>query len=270
MTEDDPFSDWSEHIRKPVYSIDGKKIGTLRKTLSDYMVIQYGFINLSKYIIPTSLAESATKRSIRLRITGYEVRSKYSYTKMRNVVTSLELLPKPALENRPIYDRYIILRHSATRNRLAAAVAFVSGTLFLLSGYKANLEIYHIIEQEIVIYTAKDFWTFILIPVGILALLSQLGGITVLTGAGLFAMNRVNLGKLLVSVGTGQGLFTICLRVLSELWSGKWSLQNNYIIWLTSSAAGLGILFAVISQSISKGEGDNIASKAFRFALRRR
>ena len=67
-------------------------------------------------------------------------------------------------------------------------------------------------------------------------------------GAALFAANRVNIGKFLVGIGTGQGLFTIALRILSEVWSGHSLLANNYVIWLTSSAAGLGILFAVLSQ----------------------
>jgi hypothetical protein len=166
--------------------------------------------------------------------------------------------------------RFQTLRYGITRNRLAAVIGFISGILFLISGYKANLAIYHLIREEIVIYTARDLLTYALIPVGILAILSQLGGVTVLMGAGLFAVNRVNVGKFLVMIGTGQGLFTIGLRILSELWSGRLSLENNYITWLTSSAAGLGILFALVSQSISKGKGDSVTSKAIRFALRRR
>ena len=89
-------------------------------------------------------------------------------------------------------------------------------------------------------------------------------------GAGLFAVNRVNLGKFLVMIGTGQGLFTIGLRILSELWSGRLALENNYITWLTSSAAGLGLLFALVSQSISKGKDDSVTSRAIRFAFRRK
>lgn len=49
----------------------------------------------------------------------------------------------------------------------------------------------------------------------------------------------MNIGKFLVGIGTGQGLFTIALRILSEIWSGHSLLANNYVIWLTSSAAGL-------------------------------
>jgi hypothetical protein len=39
---------------------------------------------------------------------------------------------------------------------------------------------------------------------------------------------------------------------------------NHYVIWLTSSAAGIGILFAIMAQSISKGKGDSLISKILR------
>jgi hypothetical protein len=46
---------------------------------------------------------------------------------------------------------------------LAAASAFFSGILFLLSGYKANLEIYDLIRMKIAtIETAKELGTFVL------------------------------------------------------------------------------------------------------------
>ena len=265
--EDDPFSHWSDLIHKSVYSIDGKKLGFFRKVLSDYMFISSGFINLTKYFVPITLAESVSKRGIRLKINAYEAKSKYSYSKMKNTLTSLELMPKSAVQHRPLYDRFLTLRYSVTRNRLAAAAAFVSGILFLLSGYKANLEIYDLIRMQIItIESAKEFWGLILAPVGLLALLAQLGGITVLMGAALFVANRVNIGKFLVIIGTGQGLFTIVLRIMSEMWSGRLlSLEHNYITWLTTSAAGSGILFAIISQSISKGKNESFTSKAFRF-----
>ncbi|MBD0359220.1 MAG: hypothetical protein ICV56_00720 [Nitrososphaeraceae archaeon] len=100
-----------------------------------------------------------------------------------------------------------------------------------------------------------------------LALLAQLGGITVLFGAGFFPANRVNVGKFLVIVGTSQGLFTIAIRILTEIWRGHiWGI-DNYVTWLTSSATRLGIIFTVLSQSISKGKGESISSKALKFAF---
>jgi hypothetical protein len=268
--KDDPISQWSDLKHKSVYSIDGRKLGFLRKVVSDYMFVSSGFISLTKYFIPIALAESISKKGITLSITSYEARSKYSYSKMKNTLTSMGIMPKTVVKHRPLYDRFLTVRYKATRNRLAAASAFVSGTLFLISGYHANLEIYHIIGDQIAMHTPKELWTFILAPVGILAFMAQLGGIAVLMGAALFILNRVNIAKFLVIIGTGQGIFTIGLRMMSELLSGKLLLiENNYIIWLTSSAVGFGILFAVISQSISKGESESIASKALKFVLRK-
>lgn len=254
-------------INKSVYSIDGRRIGLLRKISSEYMVVSGGLINLSRYFIPKSIAQSVSKKGIRLSITTYEARTQYSYARTRNFISSLKLVPEENIENRSFYDRFTTLRYttSNTRNRLAGAIAFISGLLFWLSGYKANLAIYHLVENEVRIHAAGELLVLILFPVGILAILSQLGGITVIMGAGLFVANRVNIGKFLVIIGTGQGLFTIALRICSEIWSGNSLLANNYITWLVTSATGLGILFAIISQSVSKGEGVSIYSKLFRF-----
>ena len=270
MSEDNPFSDWSRLIHRKVYSLDGKKLGVLKKVLSDYMIVTTGFIILKKYIVPRSLAESVSQKGIRLKITAYETRSTYSLTKMKQLITSFPFLSEESVTYRQFYDRFETLRYITTRNRLAAGIAFASGILFLLSGYKANLALYALIQHELLLYTTKQLLTFLLVPIGLLAFLSQLGGITVLVGAGLFAVNRVNLGKLLVALGTGQGVFTLFLRVTSGIWTGSGSLlDNNYITWLTSTASGLGVLFAVISQTISKGKNKSIYSKIMRFILRK-
>ena len=169
-------------------------------------------------------------------------------------------------EQKAFYDSFHTLRYNITRNRLAAGIAFVSGVLLLLSGYKATLEIYQLITQQIILHTSQQFWIFLLIPLRILAVLSQLGGITVLIGAGLFAINRVNIGKFLLSIGTGQGMFTVAFDILSEITSsssGRLTFGNHYVIWLTSSMAGIGILFAITAQSFSKGKSDSIISKVF-------
>jgi hypothetical protein len=267
----DPFSDWSKLIHRPVYSLDGKKIGFVRKLVADYMLVKKGLVTLNKYFIPKSLAESLDrKRRIRLKVDAYEVKTKYSYAKMKDLLTALDNVPEQDVHPRPLYDRLQAFRYGATRNRAAAAIAFVSGILFITSGYKANLEIYNLITNQIIaIDGLREFWQYLVAPIGVLALLSQLGGITVLFGAGFFAANRVNIGKFLVIVGTGQGLFTIALRVLTELWTGQIWAIDNYVTWLTTSATGLGILFAVLSQSVSKGKGQSITSKAVRFAFKK-
>lgn len=95
---------------------------------------------------------------------------------------------------RPLRDRLQTFRYEVTRNRAAAvaAVAFVSGILFLSSRYKANVEIYNLVTNQIIeVDGLRDFWQYLIAPIGVLALLAQLGGITVLLGAGFFAANRL-------------------------------------------------------------------------------
>ncbi|MDQ3883676.1 MAG: hypothetical protein M3243_06435 [Thermoproteota archaeon] len=272
MSDHDPFSDWSQLINRPVYAADGKKVGFLRSILADYLLVKKGFIVLNKYYIPKTLAESVDRKGrIRLRITALDVRANFTYAKMKDVLTAIGYLPDRKVNPSSSYERFETIRYSTTRNRAAAAIAFISGILFISSGYKANIAIYNIIQDQIIaIDSLRDFWQYLITPIGILALLAQLGGVTVLFGAAFFAANRVNLGKLLVMVGTGQGLFTIAIRILVELWSGQlWSV-NNYITWLTSTATGLGILFAIVAPTIAKGKGDSILSKTIRLVLRRK
>ena len=156
-----------------------------------------------------------------------------------------------------------------SRNRLAAVITSISGIVFLISGYKADITFYYLIEKEILINTPSDFGSPIIFSIGILVIISQLGGITVLVGAGLFAANRVNLGKIFVGIGTGQGLFTIALRIIYDIWSGRIDLANNYVLWLTSSATGLAISLSVIAMSISKGDNENIFIRMIKFIIRK-
>lgn len=267
----DPFSDWSKLIHRPVYSLDGQKLGFVRKLVGDYILVKKGIITLNNYLIPKALAESLDKkRRIRLKVDCKEVSTKYAYLKMKDLLIVLENVPERDVMPHPLYDRLQTFRYALTRNRAAATIAFISGILFISSGYKANIEIYNLITNQIIaIDGLRDIWQYLIAPIGVLSLLAQLGGITVLFGAAFFAANRVNIGKFLIIVGTGQGLLTIAIRILTEIWTGHiWGI-DNYVTWLTSSAIGLGIIFAILSQSISKGNGESISSRALRFALRR-
>lgn len=62
---------------------------------------------------------------------------------------------------------------------------------------------------------SKTFWGICIIPIGLLAIQASW-----IMGAALFASNRVNIGKFLVTIRTRQGLFTTALRIIPELWSG--------------------------------------------------
>jgi hypothetical protein len=273
---DTSFSDESGLLHKPVYSTDGKKLGFVKKVFPDNIIIQSEFTWLRKYVVSKSTIASISKKDIKLKITAYEVRNRYSYSKMKNILIPLRIIKKTTTisaatkSKRIFHDIYESIRYSRwQRNQLAAVIAFVSGIIFLISGYKVDVTFYYLIQKEILTNLPNYLWTLVIVSMGILVIISQLGGITVLVGAGLFAANRVNLGKLWIGIGAGQGLFTIALRLIYDVWYGRIDLANNYVVWLMSSATGLAILFSVIARSVSKGESENTFIRIIKFITRK-
>ena len=275
--DDTSFFDKFELLHKSVYSTDEKKLGFIKKVLPDNIIIQSEFTWLRKYIVSKSSIASISKKDIKLKITAYEVRHTYSYPKMKNILTPLKTITKApnttvvAKVKKLFLELHESIQYSRwQRNQLAAAFAFVSGIIFLISGYKVDLTFYHLIQKQIFFNIPSNLSSLAIIPIAILVIIIQLGGITILIGAGLFAANRVNLGKLWIGIGTGQGLFTIVLRIISDAWYGRLDLVDNYVVWLMSSAAGLAIVFSVIARSISKGESESTFIRIIKFIFRNR
>ena len=276
--DDTSFFDKFDLLHKSVYSDDDKKVGFVKKVLSDNIIIQSEFTWLRKYIVSKSLIASVSKKDIKLKITAYEVSHRYSYPKMKNLLIPLKTIAKAsgtttvATKVKRIFPEiYESIQYSRwQRNQLAAVIAFISGIIFLISGYKVDVTFYYLIQKEVLSNLPSNLWPPVIVSIGILVVISQLGGITVLIGAALFAANRVNLGKLWIGIGTGQGLFMIALRIIYDIWSGRIDLANNYVLWLMSSAAGLAILFSVVARSVSKGESENTFIRIIKFIFRNR
>ena len=275
---DASFFDKFELLHKSVYSTDGKKLGFVKKVFPYNIVIQSEFTWLRKYIVSKSSIAYVSKKDINLKITAYEVRHRYSYPNVKNILIPLKNITKTpstttvaTKAKRLFLEIYESIQYSRwQRNQLAAVIAFVSGIVFLISGYKVNIAFYYLIQKEILTNLPSNLWPVVIILIEIIVIISRLGGITVLIGAALFAANRVNLGKLWIGIGTGQGLFTIALRIIYDVWSGRIDLANNYVLWLMSSATGLGILFSVIARSISKGHSENTFVRIIKFIFRNR
>lgn len=141
---------------------------------------------------------------------------------------------------------------TSNRNRAAGGLALASAILFIISGYSVNLGIYRAVEAGLQENTAREVWEVAIIPINILAIVAQLGGIAVLAGAFLFLSNHITSGKILVLIGTGQGIITIAIALVIELVQGGIVEANNYVLWLATSATGIGILFSIIARSIAK------------------
>jgi hypothetical protein len=141
------------------------------------------------------------------------------------------------------------------RTKVAAVLALIAASLFIASGYQANIGIYSAIESGLKQYTARQVGQVAVIPINVLALIAQLGGFAVLAGALLFLKNHITTGKFLVMIGTGQGIITVVITLVLDLINdgvGGIDYATNYVLWLMTSATGLGIVFSIIATSIAK------------------
>jgi len=138
------------------------------------------------------------------------------------------------------------------RNKMAAGLALVSGIVFIASGYNVNVGIYDTIESGLQEYSPREIWEVAIIPLSILALIAQLGGFAVLAWSFLILKNHITSGKLLVTIGTGQGIITIAATLILEQLHGGFVYANNYILWLATSATGLGIVLSIVARSVAK------------------
>ena len=171
--DDTSFFDKFELLHKSVYSSDEKKLGFVKKVLPDNMVIQSEFTWLRKYIVSKSSIASISKKDIKLKITAYEVRHTYSYPKMKNILTPLKTITKASNTTVTTKVKRIFLElHESIqysrwqRNQLAAAVAFVSGIMFLISGYKVDLTFYYLIQKEILFNIPSNLWSLVIVSKG--------------------------------------------------------------------------------------------------------
>ena len=141
---------------------------------------------------------------------------------------------------------------NSNRNKVAGGLGIASAILFIISGYSVNLGIYRAVESGLQQNTSQEVWEVAVIPINILALVAQLGGLAVLAGALLFLKNHITGGKILVLIGTGQGIITIVVALVIEMMQGGIVDAGNYVLWLATSATGIGIIFSIVARSIAK------------------
>jgi len=134
------------------------------------------------------------------------------------------------------------------RNKLAGIIAIVGGILLFISGTAGMvdfLEALHDIVNEFMGDSNETienvFWVLIII--------AMLGGISVMIGGYLIWKDFPIAGKILIILGTSMGIIGLILNLIIAMYHGE---VDNYMNWLTTSFAGIGIICAVAAQKIAK------------------
>ena len=134
------------------------------------------------------------------------------------------------------------------RNKLAGILAIVGGALLFLSGSFGMVDFLESL-QDIIEDLMGDSNATLEMVFWILIFIAMLGGIAVIIGGILIYKDYPKVGRILIILGTSIGLIGLIISVLSAMYHGE---TENFLAWLTTSFAGIGIVLAIISTQISK------------------
>jgi len=134
-----------------------------------------------------------------------------------------------------------------SRNRAACWLLVVSGMLMIAGGVINGPGIIGAIGQLLVksqLITNPILVLLIAVVVWICAIFGLFGGFSVIFGAYIISKNHIRLGKLIVGLGAGGGLFTLIILVLLALSWGIYAFLG--LIWaLTHSIGAMGVLLSI-------------------------
>ena len=134
-----------------------------------------------------------------------------------------------------------------SRNRGACWILVISGLMMIGGGVINGPGIIGAIGQFLVwsqFITNPLLVLIIAAIVWICAIFGFLGGFSVIFGAYVISKNHIRLGKLIVGLGAGGGLFTLIILVILALLWGVSAILG--LLWfVTHSVGALGVLLSI-------------------------
>ena len=139
------------------------------------------------------------------------------------------------------------------RNGLAIALALIGGFLLFQVSWVGSMGFI----ADIAIYAATFFPAaaeVVTLVLTILLYIAGLGGLAVIIGGILFAMNRVGTGKFVIGLGAGLGLFGLIIMLVEAYLAGGVAALTDFLTLVSQSIAWIGVIMSIVARSMVKKE----------------
>ena len=139
------------------------------------------------------------------------------------------------------------------KNGLSVALALIGGfLLFQVSwigsiGFIADIAIY----AQTYFPAAAEMITLVLT---ILLYIASLGGIAVIIGGILIAMERIGIGKFVIGLGAGVGLFGLIIMLVEAYLAGGVAALTEILTLISQSIAWIGVIMSIVARSRAKSD----------------
>lgn len=131
-------------------------------------------------------------------------------------------------------------------NRAAGTVGIIGGLFLAISGSVGMVSTLQFIKS--VLENLNILSPEIRMVFNVLILLAALGGITVIIGGYLIYKDFHRIGKILVIIGCGVGLFGLIIQAFLAWLNGSLTEFKTY---MTSTLQGIGILLSILCVKIA-------------------
>lgn len=135
--------------------------------------------------------------------------------------------------------------------KAAAIFAYVSGILLLLAGTTGSVGIVGTIIQYAIDNLSGVSADFLSLVLHVLNVVADLGGVSVIVGGTLVLKQRKTIGKFIIGLGAGMGLFGFMLTIISALLHG-WTGAINFLFMVTQSIGWIGVIFALVATVLAR------------------
>ena len=88
----------------------------------------------------------------------------------------------------------------------------------------------------------------------ILLYIATLGGIAVIIGGILIAMDRVGTGKCVIGLGAGVGFFGLIIILVEAFLAGGLAALTDILTLISQSIAWIGVIMSIVARSMAKKE----------------
>lgn len=139
------------------------------------------------------------------------------------------------------------------KNGLSVALALIGGFLLFQVSWVGSIGFIADIAAYAALYFPAAAETVTLI-LTILLYIASLGGIAVIIGGILIAMNRIGTGKFVIGLGAGVGLFGLIIMLVEAYLAGGVAALTEILTLISQSIAWIGVIMSIVARSRAKSE----------------
>jgi hypothetical protein len=140
-------------------------------------------------------------------------------------------------------------------SKIAAILAYASGTLLILAGATGSVGIVGTVIEYLIANLNGSAADLLSIFLHVLNVVADLGGISVIIGGWLIFNERITTGKIMITLGAGMGFLGFLLTLASAFLHG-WTSVINLLIIMTQSVGWIGVILAISAMLIAKAPKD--------------